>query len=422
MFPEDAARAERARRGLATNEPEAWQQLFADRHVDYLALTSAATRRDTELAPRLWLNEKHWKQEYGDGQTLVFAWSGPARTFRGGELLAELDRLAFGKVPDSQRPPPRAPAWPQEEPSSWSLYGEGTPPFPLMASEAVLWLQYHQVMASTWRSPHFVVSMVARGAEPAGLGFKSITLPYALGTMENIPAVINMPRSPRSNKPALKSRDFGPPAAAILLMRRARQALAEGPNNPRVYLVLGDACSYLAAEQEDYWTNYNTDPRLAVGLRVTLRKIQVMTAMRTFLELQPDNPQIHEQVATRLLQFNFLDAALEHLQQATRYFDLYVQAVRDARTRDGLKKQLEELTKKTEQIEEEVKKRRESYLLEAATKPGLSKYTLAMNRGLAKEAVNVLLELKPQELNPHEREARDYALTRLLLLMGRAPA
>ena len=61
---------------------------------------------------------------------LLFAWSGPDKTFAG-ESRIELSRRAFGKVPEDQRAPMQAPPWPTEDRSLWLQFAEGPKPLPL---------------------------------------------------------------------------------------------------------------------------------------------------------------------------------------------------------------------------------------------------------------------------------------------------
>ena len=265
----------------------------------------------------------------------------------------------------------------------------------------------------------FFASLLAHGAEPAGLGFVSATLPYTLGALEVIPGVIATSHM-RNNKPALKARDPGSPAALILMMRRARQAQAENPNHPQVYLAIYDACNALLNEQEEYWANYTGDPRFAGGLRKAIRRIQTFTALKTYLDMHPENFQIQDQMAKMFLQINYLDVALEHFKMAERLYEQYYQTLTDPKSRDFAKKQLEAVNKRTQSLEDEVKNRRDSYLLEAATKKGLDKYALAMNRGLALDPLQQFRHINIQELAPKNREARDFLLARLLMQMGRA--
>jgi tetratricopeptide (TPR) repeat protein len=428
LFPDDAALAVKTRMALSVNEPETWRPVLLDRKVDYLVVSNFPNKREADLAAQLWRDDAHWLQKYADGKTLVFIWSGPAKTF-GGEFAAELMERAYGTVPESQRAPTRGPTLPQEEPSFWAQYWQAARPLPLTYYESNMWLRYHQVMVIlqnptqnpfSWHRTYSIASQVARGAEPAGLGSFSITLPYALDTVLTIPAKLYTFRWRSNNKLILKSRDLGQPAALLLMTRCLRRALAENPDHARAYLLLTDDYRTLLNDAEEHWANYRGDPKLAKGLRSTIRQVQIITALMTFLDLRPEDPQIHEQVASILLQQNFLDAALEHFRQALQHFDQYLPDLRNTKEVEALKNKKAALEKGVQALEEDVKKRTEQYALEAASRKGLERFPLAMNRGLALEAVKQLRDVKMEGLNPQEKLARDFVLSQLMVTMGRA--
>ncbi len=420
LFPEDAVLSAKARFGLTANMPEVWLKTFQDRKVNYLAAgrLNFLSNADVELAARFWQDETHWDQKYNDGRMLLFAWSGTDK-FKSGSARAELARRAFGKVPESERAPMQAPPWPTEDPSLWRLYTEGLRPLPLPALEATAWLNYHQVMARIWHLPFFEVSMVAQGAVPAGLGHGSVTIPFLFGSMDAFPSVLSTSRLRNNNKPVLRARDPGSPAALVLMMRCARRAFAENPDNPTVYLALHDACSAMWNELEEHWANYNGDPRLVGGMRQAIRRIQIYTALKTYLDLHPDDFRMQELMGQLLLQRNFLDVGLDHLQLAAFYLDQNYPKLTDPKTRDYIKSHLDGLNKKVKSLQDEVKNRHESFLLEASAKKGLDKYFVAMNRGLAKDGLEQL-RIKIDDLQPKLQEARDYLLARQLLDMGQA--
>src|SRR5262249_51632941 len=96
LFPDEVPQLLKARAGLAVNEPEAWQKTFLEHKIDWMVLTNGDSRsRDVELAVRLWRDQPHWLIKYADGKTIVFAWSGPDKSFDS-EFSTELNRRAFG--------------------------------------------------------------------------------------------------------------------------------------------------------------------------------------------------------------------------------------------------------------------------------------------------------------------------------------
>src|SRR5206468_3988853 len=90
----------------------------------------------------------------------------------------------------------------------------------------------------------------------------------------------------------------------------------------------------------------------------------------------------------------------------------------DPRLNEFFKSRKTELDKLLATLDEEIKKRRDSYGLRAATKKGLEKFAIAMDFGLANEAVDVLKNLTGG--SPEEEKARGFRLIELLLMMGGA--
>lgn len=419
LFADTAGRFAVARKAIYTNVPEGWQKLFLDQHVDYVSIPiNFLKKRDADLIAHLWLNEAHWSQQYADGRTAIFAWSGPDRRFPD-DLRAELKQRAFGPVPEKERAPAQVPALPQEEPSFWSQYSEGLAAAPLACAEASLWLRYHQVMGTSWQNSFFLVSQIARGAEPA-LGVYSATLPYTIVTMGAIPTKVYSMQFKTNNKFILRSRDFGPPAAPLLMIRAARRGVVDNPQSPRVYRTLWEAYEVLKDRQEDYWANYRGDARFTTGLRNLLRQVQIITAFRTYLDLKPDDPEVHEMAAQLFYQLDMYDVALTHLQQAAANFDQYRPDASNPTAVEFFRSKKASLEKGVQSLGDDVRKRREDYALAAASKPVLEKFKVAMANKLAQEAVDLLASAKMETLRPEEKEIRDRAVTNLLLLMGRA--
>jgi hypothetical protein len=422
LFADDAALAAKARQGLAVGEPEAWQPVFQERRVDCLALVPAYSaqfqrRRELEVVDRLWRDETHWAQQYADGWTCVFTWSGPGKTLSP-MLPSQILRQAFGAVPESERAPPHGPKSPEER-SLVSEYWEGPQALPLTYYEGYLWLHYYKAMGSAWWSVYPIASQVARAAEPAGLGHYSVTVPYLLGNFKAIPSTVYFKSYPSGNV-VLKARDAGPVAAPLVAIRRARQAVAADPTDARIYALLAEAYAALA-HLEDHWANYQGDPR-RLGRRYAVRQIQRMTALQTYLALKPEDPQVNEMVGRIFLQMKLYDVALEHLQKAADFLGQVAPSAGTTQELETLKKHKNDFLRFVKNLQDEVNKRREDYEKAAAfgSKKGLEKCPLAMQRGLPNEAVDLLTKMNVEGLSPEEKKMREYLLVDLLLMLGRA--
>ena len=236
--------------------------------------------------------------------------------------------------------------------------------------------------------------------------------------MDAIPKFITGSRL-RNNRPLLHALDTGSPAALVLMMRAARRAVAEDPSEARVYATLYSACNTLWNEQEEYWVNYAGDPHFAGGLRRAIRNVQIYTALRTYLELHPDDYRMQDLMGQMFLQRNLLtsQSALDHWQQSLHYLDQHYQKLSEPKSRDYTKAQIDAMTKKVKALADEVKNRHDTFLLGVTSKKGaVDKALYALSLGLAKDAVEQL-RMKDNEVHPKiQGGERDYLSARALLL------
>ncbi|MCI0380767.1 MAG: hypothetical protein L0215_24555 [Gemmataceae bacterium] len=414
---------------------EIWQKTFADRKINLVAVTNYEQPRDDlsrEFVGLAWQYPKKWEVRSGDGRTVLVAW-GEAQPVQGERWDQKLLAQAFGVEAAQTKPPENGtPLLPGPQ-SDWDLYRHGVQPGPLDAHRANLLLGYTQVRSVQWQKPFVCMAEVARWIEPASLSG------IAPGTVGTFAAILDIPgrlfsQQYQSGRPFLRAKYGGPPAAPLLMVRYARRAVADNSHDAFSYKVLSDAYQRVFHQQEEYWGNYGGN--VPTGFRQTIRQIQIITALRSYLLLQPEDYDIHEMVADLFLEQHYLDVALEYLRNAVKHLNevrsvepVFLEAFKDRKRK---------LNDKFKLLDMEVKKRRGDFDLMADTRKGLDKYRLAVRMpfrtidinnkesedprgmGLALEALNQLQKEKLIEsLNPQDQLEAFYWQVRLLLMMGR---
>ncbi len=236
-------------------------------------------------------------------------------------------------------------------------------------------------------------------------------------------------------------------AAPVLSVRAARRGVAASPRDPEAYLALGRAYYRLWKEQEEVWSalglarerglllldqqranvlQQQASPKsfleLQRSFRQSLREVQTVTALQHALDLKPDLADAHRLLYQIYRQVNYLDAALEHL-------DAFVEAMRSARTvtrqrgesraefeqrKEFVQGQFKALDAELKALKAEVLERKKDFRLATATGgPRLSaRVGLALleeyrtpttrdprGRGLAKEALTLLLKARAREMD-----------------------
>jgi tetratricopeptide (TPR) repeat protein len=348
-----------------------WPAMFRAQQIDHLVITRFADQPLSKLlAMMCWLQEWHWSLRHGDGRTSVYAWSASGQA-DGALQLAKLNRAAFGRVPLDQRAPLGGANPPQTAPSLSSIYLEGQPAFPaLSANEPNVYSLYFELCRQRWRMAYEPMWHLGTWAGPAGLAgaapgscLAPFTDVFSL-CMERVifPGVTMGP-------------DLGPPAAPLLMIRAARRALADNPNEASAHLALYDAYKIQATMLEDRWIELSGRPE--PNERFQLRRVQMVMALRNYLDLRPDDWQARKTLAELFYQMHQLDAGLEQLGLVIDKLGKERRKARDKR-RDELsavEKQLSELHKA---FERDVKRRRGDFDLMTSKMEPMQKYYVAV--------------------------------------------
>ncbi|MBI3409169.1 MAG: hypothetical protein HY040_12550 [Planctomycetes bacterium] len=435
LAPEIAEREPEERDSWERGLRESWAAGLDGLQADHLAITSTPLKTTLDppnrwLVEFLWRRYLEWEQRYGDGRSALFFWNksleAPKASY---DWWEGMDKKAFGTVALDQRPPAEGTTLPVGEVAWWDKYRDGLSPPRLDASEAQLLWHYFLAAPKKWFGPTLALSQLAVwnaasglcGAAPGtALGLS------ALGMTRNTNwlFLLNIQKRQGDNpQEFVRGVDLGPPALPILMVRHARRAVAESPHDARGYLRLYDACATLWQRQENNWTRLPNPG----GLRDKLREVQTVTALKTYLDLNPEDAEKHYLLSQLYLRLNYLDLARDHLALTVKH-----QRV-NAPDAEG-KTQLKELLLR---LENEVEGRRRDFELMAGNLNPLEKAfkllqpfrTVDENNkeridpngvGLALLRLQYLQEIKPEAAPPQQQAVVSAFQIELLLQMGRA--
>lgn len=398
-----------------------WLETFQDHAIDHLAMRRSIDPPELFITHMCWLDPKHWIHEYVDGRGGVFGWSPEGK----GNPLAfheTLLREAFGPVPEERRVPRTMATMP--ETSALSLYLKGQPPvLSSNVTKPFVYRSYFTLIQQSWPRAYIPAQLVGVWMAPAGLCAAapgSALLAYTARTM------------PFYLDPRPRARDPGPVAAPLLAVRQARRVVLEHPAEPRGYKALHLAYIAQAFDVEEYWAGGGKTERLE------LRRVQIATAFRTYLDLQPDDWNARREFAEFLQRDYLLDAALEQMTQALQSLEKQRLQARDKRIVDKLKSEEKEMAAFIKKkIEPEVKRRRTDFDIKAGRKKPLEKFDLAFlaayrtvdernqefldrrGMGLALEGLKQLENINPSELKAEEKTRVRFWRFRLLMQLGR---
>jgi tetratricopeptide (TPR) repeat protein len=433
LFPVTAATHVQIQQALLDTRqaPETWAAVFRERSIDHVELQVPVSNMAAVYAV-LWAQADRWAPVYNDGRTSLFAIALPGRHWPSDRLRQSWSAEAFGEVSAARRPPVEgAPPPPPAPPGFWPLYAEGVARSPLPASEARLKHLYFQWAGSAWKEPALRANQIVAHAPSAVMGLNAPPAPLNLicNLFPYVPLSQNSGKKSEFFVPFLNGhpRDAGPPAAPVLMVRLARQAVAENPRDVFSYRLLHESYRLLA-QQEEHWTRLQRTGR--ENMRGMLREMQAAAALRNALQVKPDDPELHFELFQFYAQRNFLDLAAHHLERAA----LALQRA----SRPGDAQRLQTWENMRQGLDEGLSRRRSSYQLKAASAKGLDRYRWALladyrittpdnqvqivpgGYGLTQTALGVLEEAL-QEPNRKNLNPRDYleAATQLLRLLLR---
>jgi hypothetical protein len=205
----------------------------------------------------------------------------------------------------------------------------------------------------------------------------------------------------------LGQQDHGPVAPLLLAIRALRRALADNPDDTTAYLRLGQVYGLLTTRtQERYWGQ-------RLPLLGGIRHAQRIFALEQALILNPDLTPAREQLALLFRDMHFLDVSLGHFQE-------YVRLEMGNGPRDGelpldYQKRVDRLKTAAKSLEDEVVKQRRDFHLETAKAPVMERARKARQKGLAREALDILLG---STIDVFKQEGAQMQIE-LMLILGR---
>jgi tetratricopeptide (TPR) repeat protein len=387
-----------------------WRQTFSDDrfHIDHIVINHADQRVTLPVVVRLWRDATEWTLLYLDGQTTIYGWDNPlspARTASFKNQQLNFGELAFGRtIAQAERAPATGPE-PPEKTNFWAWYLSGGARRPLEVDEAGMCLAYGAdvttqlqdgVMAWHFIAP-WVTPVAAAPSAPGGLLYVATIGPMAIVRPQAL----------------LRNVAIAPPGAGLLAVRAARRAIAESPENPDSYVMLGKAYHMLWYEQEKPWA---TSP---ASLLERVRRTAIVNAYQTALMLRPEEPRIYFYLAEMYADMGYIDLEMDYRSDGVR--------VARAAGPAGLGLSVEQFNNDVG-LQEEILRRRQQatgiqasraeYEMNAENKPPLMRAQLALQRGLVKQAKEVLLEADRSQLG--DRGEGGQLLAQILTETGQA--
>ncbi|HVS37545.1 MAG TPA: hypothetical protein VMS17_18425 [Gemmataceae bacterium] len=288
-----------------------WREVLSDHHVAVAVLYVPEPGSVLSVLGPLYDNSGDWTLLSIDGQAAIVGWN-PARNDYFPQLRFDPGRLAFGP-PDEEAPPApgRGPGRDPYEPGLLSHLGR--PAVPAWESAAA------QVEMMLFKDPYTPDQRRAndRVYLTSGGGFAG--LPGLLaggGAPAGLSAAVRTVAIQDIRTELLEK----PPDLALLAVRAARRAIAADPDDANAYFQLAQA--YLALHNETAEHSHSA----GYAPLAMLRHVQIVTALRQALILNPDLEAAHQFLADQYLEMRptpFRDLALEHrsaqLQLARRF-------------------------------------------------------------------------------------------------------
>jgi hypothetical protein len=406
--------------------PAQWQKIFRDDRYCITHVIAGGQDASIAVVFRLWLDQLQWTLLYSDGTTSIFGWSDPShpqttRSFQKHAL--NLNQLAFGpNLPASQRVPEEAPPAPHQR-TVWSSFWKAPDPRPVEVNRAALYLDYYQIVALQWPWPVWVAGLVGGWATPTNPIWKGGEFafdPFTIAHVNPIRLDFLVDRLARQG-------NLGPPAPLLLAVRAARRAVFATPDDSKCYLLLAKAYLQLWENLERPWTGDQSQ------LLNQVRQIQIITALRHALVLQPDDPGIHERMMQLYRQMDvetliwhspgagsrtpFLDLTLEHFRELIKLIKAHGKA--SVEKAEEFTKRIGRIEDELKELEKELHRRRDQWEVDSRNKPALEQASRAIHLGLVGQALAVLKsELDKGQLSGQEASLAANLLVHLYLATG----
>jgi len=403
-----------------------YQDTMRANNIDYVVLTRLhhdpqALRVANSMLVDLW---RQWVLLYHDGRTAVFAWIDPNNKNR--DDVYRKYRLDFYRMTAPAQMPPNMPIVvlkanqipppPLDGNDEWQQYVFGPPRVALSSIQAGQYVDIFNFVRGDWQHGNMdtIVGSVG-GAGAVALGWSGKPLMIVRKDQQG----------QMTEEPFFKPRDLGPPAAPILAVRAARNAIGENPNDANAYISLGGAYRLMWA-QDDY---FSRQLHLALlvwpkpPLRHQFRQTQILSAFLNAAAAQPNNSRIHSMLHDIYRSMGCLDLAADHL----------VQVKLGAESQKLPAKDQEKIDQLVKAALDDVQRRKTQYELRVGTNADVTekfKHALIdydfkdaqgrpqqILRGTVKLALQVLQEVKPENYPSDPWKLREMVSWQLYLML-----
>lgn len=418
--------------GGPVKEAPGWQDVFRRHKVRWVVHHTPDSYAGRNALRQMLARPGEFPVCYYGGRTAVFGWRDPEGDRKAPDPYAHLRvdfaRLAFG--PDARPAPPQGPGREPAPHEWWMDLWKPAPGHSPGADSAVLhsmrfdaqnrlWLE---ASALRWEAAIFAGAVGLSGL-PGGPLPNGALLPYRmLFAYHNVQAESLEQLTPMDQRSQgllqayIGSQDAGPPSALYLAVRAARRGLLENPDDPRAWLVLGEAYHNLTYRTREGGRGQ------ALPHANLIRQTQIAAAFHRALRLKPT---LEEQQHLHLRLVTFYQG-LQFLEPAARHYREYLNCTRELTPPPGQEKlfndEVERLEKSVKAMEREVRNRQDQWEVKAANRRVLEKVVGAMQMGLADTALSVLLKADPKDLHARPDNPQLSGATmeiNLLLSLGR---
>jgi tetratricopeptide (TPR) repeat protein len=359
-----------------------WIKRFQDYGIDHLVINSPDRESVLRIMQHFWSARDEWPLLYLNGRGCILGWknsqtsSSVGAQFEGARFNGA--RAAFARreelaVPENGlgAPPRRA---------SWTTFLKGPAPRPAGVDDSQAYLRLFDVVDSSLPGYVWATIVTGSGAMGAG-GGGALPLAAVLGPLGRAPMGV------------LKRTEL-PPGEILLAIRAARRAVDASPENADCHVAL-------ALGYQRLWTAEEAPTLGSRNSRLQqLRQVLVMSALQNAVALRPDWPVAHFDLAEAYKRLGYLDLELEERQECVRASRAEGPGPRE------LPQDFDERIEKLDQLlhererETRIDEVRNDYELNANGKPPAAQVQEAMNRGLVKEALDILRRTSVNELGP----------------------
>ncbi len=366
-------------------------------------------------------NERGWALAGLEGQACLFAGPDGAGTPR----LPPLDLIRLVVDPTSeQRAPDHRPArslrphwadpfW-RAQPARSADRDEARLHLALFDKTKGFYLQSHRVM---WDMSQ-MAALIGTGANPSDPLSSGCGVALRLNLQL---AALNLPEgksdSPINLMPAerlavfmragfVARRDQGPMGQLFLAIRACRRALEDNPDDSVAWLLLGQAYWRLVTRSQE--RGGSDLPQLR-----TLRLTQTATALNRAVQLRPDLEEAHELLFALYGNLGYRDLQLENAHALLR---IRRKAKPTGEEADRAQQNLDLFTENVTRMEQDVEKLRGLHRTNSANQRTLLRAQDALRRGLARQALGILLDSDTAAFGPTGAIME----LELLLVVGRA--